>query len=145
MTHEKLPATRRSRTLVATARCLLAAGTLAVAACGSVAAPSAAPAKPKVSLTITVQGAPGKPARHWTLQCDPAGGTHPDPAAACRALKAVKDPFAPPPAGHMCPMILASAGRAIFNGTYYGVKVHRTIMDGGCYLARWSKLHQVIN
>lgn len=145
MTHRTLSAPRRTRALVTAARCLLAAATLGVAACGSVAAPSAAPAKPKVSLRIIVQGAPGKPAKHWTLTCDPAGGTHPDPAAACAALKAVKQPFAPPPPGQMCPMILASAGRATFSGTYYGVKVHRTIIDGGCYLARWNKLHQVVN
>ena len=35
----------------------------------------------------------------WTLQCEPTGGDHPDPAAACAALTAVRDPFgtvAPP-------------------------------------------------
>jgi hypothetical protein len=45
----------------------------------------------------------------------------------------------------MCPMILASAKRATFTGTWFGAKVDRTIVDGGCDLARWSKLGQVMN
>jgi hypothetical protein len=132
-------------------RALIAGGVIAlagtVAACGSTAsgATGSTPSKPKVSLNITVEKGPGHAARHWTLQCDPAGGTHPNPEAACRALLAVKHPFSPPKPGHMCPMILASAQRAIFNGTWYGQKVHRTIIDGGCDLGHWSKLGQVVN
>jgi Subtilisin inhibitor-like len=139
---------RGLRVRAAAATCIIA-GTGVLAACGSAAAPGAAsspaPVKPKVSLTITVLGGSSKTPKHWTLQCEPAGGTHPDPAAACRALLAVKNPFAAPPPGHMCPDLLVSSARAIFNGTWFGTKVDKTITDGGCYLARWDKLGQVVN
>jgi hypothetical protein len=45
----------------------------------------------------------------------------------------------------MCPMIMASAGRALVEGTYLGKKVRVTIVDGGCDLARWAKLKAVFN
>ncbi len=112
---------------------------------GSPASNSPAPVKPKVSLTITVVNGPTKPITHWTLTCDPAGGTHPDPAAACAALAAIKQPFAVTKVGVACPMIVASARRATFSGTYFGAPVNRTIIDGGCDLAHWSQLGQVVN
>ena len=151
MTHEKL-----------TARRLAAAGAaiagLALTACGSVAAPSGsggsagsgagasspAPA-PKGTLTITVLNGPNKKVNHWTLTCDPAGGTHPHAAQACAALVALKNPFAPIRTGQECPMILASSRRVTFVGTWFGAKVNRTIIDGGCDLGNWSKLGQVVN
>lgn len=149
MTHDKRTARR------------LAAGAiagLALTACGSVAAPSsgagaggtasgsasAAAAAPKGSLTITVLNGPSKKISHWTLQCDPAGGTHPDPAGACAALMAIKNPFAQIHTGQECPMIMASARRATFIGTWFGARVDRTITDGGCDLANWSRLGQVV-
>ena len=127
MTHEKLTARRLAAVGAAIAG-------LAVTACGSTAAPSAASspaAAPKASLAITVLNGPDKKISHWTLQCDPAGGTHPDAARACSALLALKHPFAPIAAGQDCPMILASARRATFTGTWLGQKVSRTIVDGG--------------
>jgi hypothetical protein len=145
---------RPRRRRLATAVAALAAAAL-LAACGSQAAPGtagspagsapAAPVKPKVSLTITVVNGPDKPITRWTLRCDPAGGTHPDPAAACAALAAIKQPFAVTKVGVVCPMILASARRATFTGTYFGAPVNRTIIDGGCDLAHWSQLGQVVN
>jgi hypothetical protein len=137
---------------------LAVAGTVLVAACGSVAAPaSGAPAggaagsgaasspAAKASLSITVQNGIGTTAQHWTLRCDPTGGTHPHPAATCSSLLRIRDLFTPPPTHRMCPMILASAKRATFTGTWFGTKVHRTIVDGGCDLAVWSKLGQVMH
>jgi hypothetical protein len=154
MTHEKLTARRLAAAGVAIAG-------LALTACGSVAAPSAggsgsggssatatataAPAPPRGSLSITVLNGPNKKIQHWTLQCDPAGGTHPDPARACAALEAIKNPFAQIRTGQECPMILASSRRATFIGTWFGAKVDRTIIDGGCDLANWSKIGQVVN
>jgi hypothetical protein len=148
MTHEKLTARRRAAAGAAIAG-------LALTACGSVAAPSGSggsgaaasspAAAPRASLTITVLNGPDKKISHWTLQCDPAGGTHPDAAQACAALLAVKNPFAPIRTGQECPMILASSRRVTFVGTWYGTKVDRTIIDGGCDLANWSRLGQVVN
>jgi Subtilisin inhibitor-like len=125
----------------------------AVTACGSAASSSGGSpssgshspaATPKVSLTITVTGSPGSPARHWTLTCDPAGGTHPDPAAACADLLRAKGPAYAQPKGLMCPMILASAKMATIQGTYFGQPVNSTIRDGGCTITKWAQLGQVI-
>jgi hypothetical protein len=152
MTLDKLPALRRPRTLAVAARCMIAvAGLAAVAACGSVAAPgsgagsSSGPgAAPKGSLNITIQGAPGTAPRHYTLRCDPVGGTQPHAAATCAALLAIKHPFAKPKRHQMCPMIMASSKRMIISGDWYGQKVRKTVQDGGCDLALWTKLNQVM-
>jgi hypothetical protein len=153
MVNEKLSARRLAAAAIAIAG-------LAVTACGSVAAPSgtggsgsggsgtaaSSPAPvPKGSLTITVLNGPNKKISHWTLTCDPAGGTHPHAAQACAALAALKNPFAPIRTGQECPMILASSRRVTFVGTWFGAKVDRTIIDGGCDLGNWSKLGQVVN
>lgn len=134
------------------ARYLLIAAICAAAAtaCGSTTAPagaagSASPAPPKVSLDIRVSGGPGKPTEHWTLQCDPAGGTHPDPAKACATLLKAKTPFAPVAKGVACPMILASSKTAKVTGTYFGQHVDTTFIQGGCQLGRWAKIGQIFN
>jgi hypothetical protein len=133
--------------ILAAAACMAAA-----AACGSAASSSASPpaastspAAPKVSLSITLTGGPGIAAQHWTLTCDPVGGTHPDAAAACADLLRAKTPFAAQPKDLDCPMILASARVATIEGTYFGQPVSITLRDGGCTLTRWSELGQVVN
>ncbi len=129
------------------ARYLLIAAICAAAAtaCGTKPAPSAAPPPPKVSLDITVSTTPGAPAKHWTLKCDPAGGTHPNPAAACAVLLKAKDPFAPLPKGIMCPMIRVGTKTAIVKGTYFGKQVDTTFTPGGCDLAHWEQIGQIFN
>ena len=135
------------------ARYLLIAAICAAAAtaCGTTPAPmgggaASAPAPaPKVSLHITVSTTPGAPAKHWTLQCEPAGGTHPDPAGACAVLLKAKNPFAPLPKGIMCPMIRVGTKTAIVEGTYFGKHVDTTFTPGGCDLAHWEQLGQIFN
>jgi Subtilisin inhibitor-like len=119
----------------------------AATACGSAAAPIPSPssAAPKVSLNIKVSGKPGAPATHWTLECDPAGGTHPDPAAACATLLKTNNPFAPAQKGVDCPMIMVGSKTATVKGTYFGKQVDRTFVDGGCDLPSWAKLGQIFN
>jgi hypothetical protein len=92
---------------------------------------------------VTFAATPNSPAAHYTLRCEPAGGTAPDPAVACARLLTGPSIFAPRPAHLMCPMILQSAARATVTGTYLGKMVHVTIVNGGCDLARWSKLKAV--
>ena len=153
--------TRRART---GARYLLIAAMSAVTAtaCGSVAAGqgsgagsgsaagsssgAATASAPKVSLDMTVTtGRPGAKPQHWTLRCDPPGGTHPDPAGACRVLLAAGAPFAPL-RGHVeCPMIIAGSAKATIKGTWFGKKVNMVLVDGGCAMARWSKIGQIFN
>jgi len=131
------------------ARYLLIAAICAAAAtaCGtqSSGAPTTPAAAPKVSLTITVTTTPSAPSKHWTLQCDPAGGTHPDPAAACAVLLKAKAPFATPPKGMMCPMIRVGTKTAIIEGTYYGKHVDARFTPGGCDLPKWNELGQIFN
>jgi hypothetical protein len=149
-----LGARGRARSSPRVAQCTLAAlGVLIVAGCGSAAAPTAGSpaghhantaAASKISLRITVTNGTHGPVRHWTLRCDPPGGTHPNPAAACRILMSVKDPFGSHSSVKMmCPMILASARRAVITGIYDGHRVNQQIVDGGCDILRWGKLKAI--
>jgi hypothetical protein len=92
---------------------------------------------------VSFSGSPTTAAAHYTLRCDPAGGTVTNPAAACTRLMRGASLFGPLPAHVACPMIMVDAGRAIVTGSYLGRPVHETIVDGGCDLSRWAKLRQV--
>jgi Subtilisin inhibitor-like len=141
------------------ARYLLIAAMCAITAtaCGSVRAgsgsaagsgsggTSASASAPKVSLDITVVKKPGAKPQHWTLQCDPPGGTHPDPAGACKALLAAKSPFAPLRKHIECPMIRIGSETATIKGVWFGKKVDSVLTDGGCAMARWTKIGQIFN
>jgi hypothetical protein len=122
---------------------IAAACASAVTACGST--PAASGAAAKVSLDITVSTTPGAPSKHWTLRCDPAGGSHPDPAAACAVLLKAKAPFAPPAKGIMCPMMRVGTKTAIVEGTYFGRRVDTTFMPGGCGLAQWQEIGAIFS
>jgi hypothetical protein len=135
------------------ARCaaLLAAGLLA-AACGTARAPSAGTsgsttagtaAAARISLDVDFSGSPTTAPAHYSLRCEPAGGSLANPAAACAKLLKDSAIFGPLPAHMLCPMVMASAGRATVTGIYLGRHVHESIVDGGCDLARWAKLKQV--
>jgi subtilisin inhibitor-like len=58
----------------------------------SVVALAAAPGQPATDLALAVQHGPG-PAASVSLGCEPASGTHPDPAGACRTLSIVDGDF----------------------------------------------------
>jgi hypothetical protein len=124
---------------------IAAACASAIAACGSSAAGSGSTTAAKVSLDITVSTAPGAPAKHWTLRCDPAGGTHPDPAAACAVLLKAKAPFTPLPKGIMCPMIRVGTKTAVIKGNYFGRHVDATFMPGGCGTPEWHQIGAIFN
>jgi hypothetical protein len=157
MTPQLRPAQPQFRKVLACG--LLSACGVLAAACGSAAAPGSAQAPSgthstgthstgttaaaKASLTI-VTTAPGS-VHHWTLRCDPPGGTKPDAAAACSQLIAHKTIFQPSEVKVFCPMIMANAASYIIYGTWFGRPVHESIVDGGCDLARWSQLHQIFN
>jgi Subtilisin inhibitor-like len=160
MTPELNQAPARHRKLVARGTALAACGILA-AACGSAASPgstthggTSGPASStsgsttsaaKVSLTIAVTGGVTTKAEHWTLRCEPAGGTFPNPTLACARLLKDKTLFFPAPVHIMCPMIMADAKSYLVNGTFLGRAVHESIVDGGCELGRWSELNHVFN
>jgi hypothetical protein len=132
--------------LLVTALCAVLATACGSAAAGHSAASGtkAAPAA-KISLHVTVKS-PGSKVQRWTLRCDPPGGTHPNPAAACRVLIAAKrSVFLPLKNSVMCPMILANAKRATITGIWFGKRIHTTLYDGGCWIGRWSKIGAIFN
>jgi hypothetical protein len=118
-------------------------GALAVAGCSSGPGPHAHGGPAKVALKFQVKGdaAHGKPK---TLTCDPAGGSQPASAAACTALlKLKKNPFAPIANGTNCPMLLRSNKKILVTGTWFGVTVHRLVVDGGCDIALFDSLNKI--
>lgn len=120
-----------------------AAASAAAAANSPVSNSPAAAATAKVSLDVTFTATSSSPARHYTLFCEPTGGTTPDPAAACAKLLTGDDIFAPRPLHVMCPMVMAGSGRATITGTYLGRPEHMIIVNGGCDLARWAELKAI--
>jgi len=146
----QMPAARHRATVAVTSGrarlrliAIAAVGAAAAAGCGSAAAPSG-PAPAKVSLTVTLTGARGEPHGHWTVRCDPAGGTHPDPAGVCKALIAAR-PFVPQPPRKACPQIIVDSRAVIMTGTWFGKKVHRVVIDGLCDLGLFAKLSRIFN
>jgi len=130
---------------------MVTAALIALTGCGSATAPgggsstSSSPAEAKVSLTLTLTNNPGHSPQHWTLRCDPAAGSRPDATAACSALLRMKQPFALRSKREVCPMIMVSARQYVVIGTWFGVKVHRVVVDGGCDLGLFNTLAKVMH
>jgi hypothetical protein len=99
----------------------------------------------QVSLDVTIYSADNGMPYSRTLRCDPDGGTVPDPVSACARLLADPSLLDPHSVGHViaCPMIMATGGRMVIDGTYLGRHVAETILDGGCDLQRWAELRQI--
>lgn len=145
----------------------LGACALLTAGCGSAAAPRSAGAgthgsagttssqggtssagttsAAKIALTVSFSGSPSTAPGHYTLRCEPSGGTVRDADAACAMLlKRAASLFGPLPAHMECPMVMAGAGRATVTGTYLGRQIHEVLVDGGCDLSRWAELGQIV-
>jgi Subtilisin inhibitor-like len=131
---------------------------LLTAACGSAAAPtsgsggthssasSRTTSAAKISLSVSFSGSAGIAPQHYTLRCEPAGGTVSDPAAACASLmKHGASLFGPLPVQMACPMVVADARRVTVSGTYLGRPVHELVADGGCDLSRWAEFGKIFN
>ena len=89
-------------------------------------------------LTVVVAGTGGGRQR-YTLTCRPAGGDHPAPDAACRALDALDDPFAPVPADQACTEIYGGPQTASVTGTLRGEPVDAEFdRTNGCQIDRWD-------
>jgi hypothetical protein len=129
-------------------RCLLAVivvGALAMAGCSSGTAPHAHGGRPaKVALKFQVKGDAAGHGKPKTLTCDPAGGSQPAAASACSVLlKLKKNPFAPIAKEMNCPMLLLSNKKILVTGTWFGVTVHRLVVDGGCDIALFDSLNKI--
>lgn len=96
---------------------------------------------PGTSLEISYTAEEGAAPGRWTLTCDPAGGTHPDAASACRDLAAAGEPFAPIPADAMCTEIYGGPQTATVRGTFRGAPVDLELSRvNGCFVAQWERL-----
>src|SRR3954449_907203 len=98
----------RERRLVATCCGLLGLTLLSSSGCGmSNNHPVASPSPTRTALTIRVDNGHGRVST-WKLLCDPPGGDHPGPAAACEALARHGAAALPPvPSNQMCTQIYA--------------------------------------
>ncbi|MET9360059.1 SSI family serine proteinase inhibitor [Streptomyces sp. NPDC006632] len=99
-------------------------------------------------LTVTITDNPGTEGT-YTLECHPAGGTHPRAQQACDKLDSVttwgKDTFAPVPAGQMCTFVYGGPATAHITGTWAGRPVDATYnRSNGCEISRWDKLVPVL-
>ena len=96
-------------------------------------------------LTIVVLDA-GDRESTWTLTCDPVGGTHPDPAAACAALTAHATAALPPVAKDtMCTDVYGGPETASITGTWVGRPVASSFSrTNGCQTARWNMLEGLL-
>ncbi len=80
----------------------------------------------------------------YTLTCEPDGGDHPDPTAACSALAAGASALAPPDPDQACTEIYGGPQVATVTGTVEGAAVSSTFSRGnGCEIARWDTLASV--
>jgi hypothetical protein len=109
-----------------------------LAACGS------ARAATRLSVALLPEGS-GGPVQHFHLGCDPARGTVPDPAAACRALAALAHAFAPVPAGTVCAQIALGPQEAVVRGVVHGRRVWaRLRLLDSCEIGRWRRVRRIV-
>ncbi|MEX0851140.1 MAG: SSI family serine proteinase inhibitor [Gaiellaceae bacterium] len=117
---------------------LLTAATLG--ACASVSAGVSS----GTSLTVTYWEDGSRTASRdtWTLRCNPARGTLPRPAIACRRLAAGgMKLFASTPPNVACTQIYGGPQVARVVGTVAGKRVWATFSrEDGCAISRWERL-----
>jgi hypothetical protein len=145
--------TMKAQTLRVTAASVAAAAGfgLLAAACGGSAASPSRPAGQHSGMSHTasvqlqvVEKVPGGQARHWSLRCDPAGGTMPDAAAACRLLTKQATILHPVRATHIiCASPAADVRTFTITGAWHGARLHEVVADSGCDLRRYSMMAQI--
>ena len=111
---------------------------------GAAATVGAAGKTPGTALTVTYweNGANTSDRVTWTIRCNPARGTHPRPATACRRLEEGGWKLvAPVPASAICTEIYGGPQVARVVGVLQGRKVWaRFSRENGCQISRWSRL-----
>jgi subtilisin inhibitor-like len=118
--------------------------TLLLAGCGGGDGGAGADSPIDLKLTLWPNGETGDSIT-WTLRCDPPGGDHPDPEAACAALAAVADPFGPVAPPDRCKEIPGGdEAVAMLDGDYRGQDVHaRFTRANACVSGRWDRIAPV--
>lgn len=106
---------------------------------------SAVPAA--AGLTVEVDATGEGATETWTLTCDPTGGTHPDPQAACLVLGTAEGRAAlePVPMDTACTQLWGGPQTAHVTGTLDGQAVDATFSrSDGCQIARWDALEPLL-
>ncbi len=111
-----------------------------VGGCGKDDEPSAQESKTDLTISVTVDE--GAAPVVMTLQCDPAGGDHPQAAEACQKIDEVgAQVFDPVLDDQACTMIYGGPQTATVVGTYDGQPIDaRFNRANGCEMDRWEKL-----
>lgn len=93
-------------------------------------------------LLVEIHRGGGAPTETYRLTCGATvTGDHPDGKAACAHLLAMKDPFAPIPAGTMCNQIYSGPQTAHVTGRWKGKPVDLKLSRvDGCRTAQWGRL-----
>jgi hypothetical protein len=117
---------------------------LLAAACGSGsgADDEGAAEAPATELTITFRpdGRAGE-SYEASLTCDPPGGTHPSPEAACTALAADPHALEPVPPDVACTLIFGGPEQATVAGVLDGEDVDAAFeRSNGCEIDRWDRM-----
>jgi hypothetical protein len=124
--------------------CLLAAVLLWTACGAGAAGPPRTRVPPGAAVTIEIRPGPGVPPRRYTLRCDPADGTLPDPGEACARIAStpgVAALLAPPPVDEVCTQIYGGPGRALVRGTLRGRPVDLAFTRrNGCEIDRYDRI-----
>lgn len=96
-------------------------------------------------LVVTYHDGYGSTSR-WTLRCDPVGGSHPRPEAACRALaEHAAEALPAVPLGQRCAQVHGGPQTATVSGTWQGRLVSsRFSRTNGCETARWDALEGLL-
>jgi hypothetical protein len=99
----------------------------------------------ELSIVFYPKGSHVPGARHYTLRCEPAGGTVVNPERACRVLNRFSHPFAPVPPGTICSQIALGPQEATITGRLRGDRVdaHLTVRNS-CQIERWRRLASVV-
>lgn len=94
-----------------------------------------------LKVTYWPNGANESVSKHWTLRCDPVGGTVQQPRRACSKLAAGgRKLFAPVPRPAICTEIYGGPDRARVTGVVAGRRVWATFnLTNGCHIERWSR------
>jgi hypothetical protein len=110
--------------------------------CVGSAAASGDSSPTSLKVTYWEDGSKAAPDEVWTLRCNPARGTLPRPAVACRKLaRGGARLFAPVPPDTACTEIWGGPQKARVVGTVAGKPVRATFTRAnGCEIARWSAL-----
>lgn len=95
----------------------------------------------RLSIAIWSTNEPRAKPRIRTLRCNPAGGTLPNAAAACRTLASMRAPLAPiTSATHCSPLAGMSQRRAQVDGVLAGMRLIAFFnRSNDCELARWTR------